>query len=72
MREPRISVLACRIAVSNERPLRVTSRRTGAPPGRSAPGGEADEIGARADVGLECRLSGVKRTFDAWPQRVCS
>ena len=31
-------------------PLWVKSRRTGAPPGRSAPGGEADEIGAKADI----------------------
>ncbi len=39
--------------------LWVKSGPTAAPPGRSAPGGEADEIGAKADVGLECRLLGV-------------
>ena len=30
-------------------PHRVMSRRTAAPPGRSVPGGEADEIGGKAD-----------------------
>ncbi len=30
--------------------LRVKTRRTGASPGRSAPGGEADEIGGEADI----------------------
>ena len=43
--------------------LWVKTRRTGAPPGRSAPGGEADQIGTKADVGLECRLLGVERTY---------
>ena len=31
-------------------PLRVKTRQTGASPGRSAPGGEADEIGGEADI----------------------
>ncbi len=40
-------------------PLRVKSRRTGAPPGRSAPGGEADEIGAKADIGARMTRAAI-------------
>ncbi len=41
----------------NESPLWVRNGPSATPPGRSAPGGEADEIGAKADIGLERRLS---------------
>ena len=36
--------------IRHECPLWVKTRRTGASPGRSAPGGEADEIGGEADI----------------------
>ncbi len=50
-------------------PLWVKTRRTGASPGRSAPGGEADEIGGRADI--DTRMSAVGGRADVlatWPE----
>ena len=56
-------------AVVTRCPLRVTSRRTGASPGRSAPGGEADGIAAKADI--DTRRSAVGGRADVlatWPE----
>ncbi len=40
-------------------------------PRMSVAGGKADAIGMKADVGLECRLLGLKQTCRRRGRRVC-
>ncbi len=48
-------------------PLRVNNGPSATPPGRSAPGGEADEIGGKADVGPRTSAFGVRADSLAYP-----
>ncbi len=59
-----------RLAVDRrERPLRVRNGPSATPPGRSAPGGEADEISAKADIGARTSAIGGKADVPAtWPE----
>ncbi len=50
----------------------VEIRRTGASPGRSAPGGEADEIGAKADIEARRSAFGVRAGSVSGPRNVRS
>ncbi len=60
------------VRMHTECPLWVKTRRTGASPERSAPGGEADEVGGKADVEIEGLLSARERTFSRQAQKVRS
>ena len=46
-----VDVLHSQGVTISDSPLRVKTRRAGASPGRSAPGGEADEIGGGHECG---------------------
>ena len=46
-------------------PQWVKSRPSATPPGRSAPGGEADEIGGKADIGPRTSAFGVRAVVPA-------
>ncbi len=48
---------------SSRCPSRVRLRHSPGTPATSEAGGEAEAIGWKADVGLECRLLGVERTL---------
>ncbi len=54
---------------SLSRPLRVITGPTAAPRGRSAPGGEADEIGGKADDAARRSALGGRAVVPAtWPE----
>jgi hypothetical protein len=76
---------SAQIVLPNGSPLWVKTRRTGAPPERSASEGEADEINTKTAVALkvkqtkstrkrplplECRLLGVEQTLWLTPWNV--
>ena len=53
--------------------IRVNLRHSPGTPATSEVGGEAEAVGRKAGVGLECRLLGDKRTYrklSAWPRQV--
>ena len=53
------------------RPLQVNTGRTGASPGRSAPGGEADEIRGKADVAARRSAFGGRAVVPATWSELC-